>query len=85
MGLGGRYDTTNVIDPEVSVITSIGVDHEKLLGSTREEIAKDKAGIIKQAKPVVIGPYADLAPIIEEAALKKSALFKVEKTPNNDF
>jgi folylpolyglutamate synthase/dihydropteroate synthase len=56
-----------------------------LLGSTREEIAKDKAGIIKAGRPVVIGPYADLSPIIEEAKLKNSPLFKVDKTEGNDF
>lgn len=77
VGLGGRYDTTNVIIPEVSVITSIGIDHEKLLGTTREQIASDKAGIIKQGIPAVIGPYADLPPIIKEAELKGSQLIKV--------
>jgi len=46
-GLGGRLDATNVINPEVSVITSIGLDHQKFLGETVEEIAREKAGIIK--------------------------------------
>jgi dihydrofolate synthase/folylpolyglutamate synthase len=65
VGLGGRYDTTNVLLPEVSIITSIGIDHEKLLGTTREQIAKDKAGIIKERVPVVVGPHAFMTPIIE--------------------
>lgn len=63
VGLGGRYDTTNVIMPNLSIITSIGIDHEKLLGTTREQISKDKAGIIKDKIPVVIGPHANLNPI----------------------
>ena len=64
VGLGGRFDTTNIIKPEISVITSISLDHEKLLGYSRTEIARDKAGIIKENTPVVIGPRANLAPII---------------------
>lgn len=54
-GLGGRLDSTNVITPELSVITNIGFDHVDLLGSTLESIAKEKAGIIKPRIPVVIG------------------------------
>lgn len=55
VGLGGRLDATNVIVPEVSVIASIGLDHLELLGDTLEEIAAEKAGIIKPGRPVVIG------------------------------
>lgn len=54
-GLGGRLDATNVITPEISVITSISLEHTNLLGSTLEEIAGEKAGIIKKDVPVVIG------------------------------
>ena len=54
-GLGGRLDSTNVIVPEVSVITNIGYDHMNLLGDTIEKIASEKAGIIKSKTPVVIG------------------------------
>lgn len=56
-GLGGRLDSTNVINPEVSVITNIGIDHTNFLGTTLKEIAGEKAGIIKQNRPVVIGDY----------------------------
>lgn len=56
-GLGGRLDSTNVITPLVSVITNIGLDHMNLLGDTLEEIALQKAGIIKSGVPVVIGEY----------------------------
>ena len=55
VGLGGRLDSTNVITPEVSVITNISFDHMSLLGDTLEKIAAEKAGIIKPGIPVVIG------------------------------
>jgi len=54
-GLGGRLDSTNVINPELSVITNIGLDHTQFLGDTLEKIAAEKAGIIKPNTPVVIG------------------------------
>jgi len=56
-GLGGRLDSTNVINPLVSVITNIGYDHMNLLGNTLEQIASEKAGIIKKDTPVVIGEW----------------------------
>jgi len=55
VGMGGRLDSTNIIDPEISVITNIGLDHTKFLGNSLREIALEKAGIIKKAKTVVIG------------------------------
>ncbi|WP_115901945.1 bifunctional folylpolyglutamate synthase/dihydrofolate synthase [Tenacibaculum gallaicum] len=55
VGLGGRLDSTNIITPEVSVITNIGLDHTQFLGETLSEIAFEKAGIIKNNVPVVIG------------------------------
>ena len=55
VGLGGRLDSTNIITPEVSVITNIGIDHTQFLGNTLEAIAFEKGGIIKQNVPVVIG------------------------------
>ncbi len=55
VGLGGRLDSTNVITPVISVITNIGLDHTRFLGTTISEIAKEKAGIIKEKVPVVIG------------------------------
>jgi dihydrofolate synthase / folylpolyglutamate synthase len=62
VGMGGRLDATNVVMPEVSVITSISLDHCEMLGDTAEKIATEKAGIIKPGRPVVIGhlpPAAD--------------------------
>ena len=54
-GLGGRLDSTNIINPIISIITNIGLDHTKLLGDSIEEIAKEKAGIIKDNTPIIIG------------------------------
>lgn len=55
VGMGGRLDSTNVILPELSVITNIGLDHTQFLGDTLEKIAVEKAGIIKEGVPVVVG------------------------------
>lgn len=57
-GLGGRLDSTNIINPVLSVITNIGLDHTQILGDTMEKIASEKAGIIKPGVPVVIGESA---------------------------
>jgi len=59
VGLGGRLDSTNIINPEVSVITNIGYDHTQMLGETLAEIAFEKAGIIKDKTPIVIGEKQD--------------------------
>jgi len=55
VGLGGRLDATNVVDPLLSVITPVDLDHQQYLGNTIEEIAVEKAGIIKPGRPVVLG------------------------------
>ena len=55
VGLGGRLDCTNIIDPELSIITNISIDHTDLLGATLPEIAYEKAGVIKAGKPAIIG------------------------------
>ena len=59
VGLGGRLDSTNIIHPEVAVITNIGYDHMQFLGDTLPEIAAEKAGIIKQNIPIIIGEKQD--------------------------
>ncbi len=59
VGLGGRLDCTNIIRPDLSIITNIGLDHTDLLGNTRSDIAREKAGIIKRGVPVVIGETSD--------------------------
>lgn len=74
VGIGGLLDTTNVVAPALSVITSIGMDHQDLLGSTLGEIAEQKAGIIKENVPVVLGPLCpETTAICRQIALDKQA------------
>jgi dihydrofolate synthase/folylpolyglutamate synthase len=74
VGLGGRLDATNIVIPEVCVITSIGFDHTEVLGDTLAKIAAEKAGIIKPGVSVVIAPQpAEVADVIEEVCLKNKA------------
>ena len=69
VGMGGRLDATNVINPEVSVITNIGYDHTEFLGNTFSKIAFEKAGIIKKQVPVIIGEINnETAPIFKKKA-----------------
>ena len=76
-GMGGLLDSTNVITPILSVITNIGYDHQQLLGNTLSEIAIQKAGIIKENVPVVIGETnADTRKVFSETANKKNALIR---------
>jgi dihydrofolate synthase/folylpolyglutamate synthase len=73
-GMGGRLDATNVVNPLVSVITNIGMDHQQYLGNTLEDIASEKAGIIKPNVPIVIGEKQEaIHYIFERFALKKMA------------
>jgi len=76
-GLGGRLDATNVIKSNIHVITSIGFDHQHLLGSSLDEIAKEKAGIIKSNAPTVLGPLAIYQPILEKADKFLSKTYKI--------
>ena len=74
VGLGGRLDATNVLEPLVSVITNIGYDHKEFLGNSLEEIAMEKAGIIKHNKPIVIGEKNEkIRNLFKIEAYKKSA------------
>ncbi len=74
VGLGGRLDATNVVQPEIAVITSIGLDHCEYLGDTVEKIAAEKAGIIKPGRPVVIGRLpAGAERVIRQIALERGS------------
>ena len=74
VGLGGRLDATNVVEPEICIITSISFDHTEVLGNTLAEIATEKAGIIKPDKTVVVSPQVDeVDRVIEKACLDNRA------------
>lgn len=74
VGLGGRLDSTNIITPEVSVITNIGLDHTQFLGDTLEAIAFEKGGIIKPNVPLVIGEtQKETAPVFKDLAQKNNS------------
>ncbi|KUP34518.1 bifunctional folylpolyglutamate synthase/dihydrofolate synthase [Bacillus halotolerans] len=76
-GLGGRYDSTNVVEPLLTVITSIGHDHMNILGNTIEEIAGEKAGIIKEGIPIVTAvTQPEALQVIRHEAERKSAPFQ---------
>lgn len=83
-GLGGRLDSTNIVHPQVSVITNIGYDHQQFLGETLKEIAGEKAGIIKQGRPVVIGETVEeTEPVFKQKAENCQApLFLASETVN---
>ena len=83
VGLGGRLDSTNIITPEVSVITNIGLDHTQFLGETLPEIAFEKAGIIKKNIPVVIGERQKEVEkvFIEIANINNSEIIVASDTP----
>ena len=81
VGLGGRLDSTNIIHPELSVITNIGFDHTAMLGNTLSAIAGEKAGIIKKEVPVVIGEtHPETLPVFIKTAERSNApLFLAEE------
>jgi dihydrofolate synthase/folylpolyglutamate synthase len=76
-GLGGRLDSTNIITPVLSVITNIGWDHMNLLGDTLEKIAGEKAGIIKQHIPVVVGETVEETKPVFEAKCSRLCILRM--------
>jgi dihydrofolate synthase/folylpolyglutamate synthase len=74
VGLGGRLDSTNIITPEVSIITNIGLDHTQFLGDTIPQIASEKAGIIKKEVPCIISEYTKETKPVFDAAAKHTTL-----------
>ena len=75
VGMGGRLDAVNVVDPTVAVVVSIGLDHQEFLGATREAIAREKAGIFRAHVPAVLGSLA-LPGVLEELARTHQAPLK---------
>ena len=91
-GLGGRLDCTNIVTPILSIVTNIGLDHVQQLGNTLELIAAEKAGIIKQGVPVIVGRKGNVEQVFRKKAEEMAApiLFAQEEKPvteaeNNDF
>ena len=89
VGMGGRLDPTNTINPLVSVITNVGLDHQKFLGSTLEEIAGEKAGIIHEQGDVVIGcQQTEVLEVIEMVCRKQHAMLYrtgIETSEDNEM
>lgn len=84
VGMGGRLDSTNIITPEVSVITNIGLDHTQFLGTTLREIAFEKGGIIKPNVPVVIGEtQEETLPVFKELAKNNQSEITFADQQNN--
>lgn len=74
VGIGGQHDKTNVFTPQVSIITTIGMDHEQLIGPTLADIAREKSGIIKHGRPVVLGNVPEkVLPILLAKARDEAA------------
>jgi dihydrofolate synthase/folylpolyglutamate synthase len=79
VGLGGRLDSTNIITPEVSIITNIGLDHTQFLGDTIPQIAGEKAGIIKKEVPCIVSEYTEeTKPVFDAAAIHTSLAYGSE-------
>jgi dihydrofolate synthase/folylpolyglutamate synthase len=75
IGMGGRLDAVNVVDPDVAVVVSIGLDHQEYLGTTLEAIAREKAGIFRQGRPAVLGSR-EMPAVVEEVARSIGAPLK---------
>jgi dihydrofolate synthase/folylpolyglutamate synthase len=75
IGMGGRLDSVNVVDPDVAVVVSIGFDHQEYLGTTLEAIAREKAGIFRPGRPAVLGSR-DMPGVVEETARAIGATLK---------
>ena len=84
-GLGGRLDSTNILNPELTIITNIGFDHTNLLGNTLEKIAAEKAGIIKENTPIIIGrKQKETNTIFQQIAKEKNAHLMYSE-PQQDY
>ncbi len=77
VGLGGRLDAVNIIDPDVALITSISIDHIEWLGGTREAIGREKAGIFRAAIPAITGDPEPPQSLIQSAAERRAVLYRI--------
>lgn len=74
VGIGGQHDKTNVIVPQLSIIATVGLDHERIIGPTLADIAREKSGVIKHDRPVLLGSIpSSVLPIIRQKAEKEGA------------
>ena len=80
VGLGGRLDAVNIIDADASIITTVDIDHADILGEDRETIAKEKTGIIRMGRPVVVGDYDPPSAVLTEAYRLGATLLRVGNT-----
>lgn len=79
VGLGGRYDATNIVDSEVLIITNVSLEHQNILGKNIEDIALEKAGLIKKNIPVITAAKGDSLKIIEMVANKRNlSIYKID-------
>jgi dihydrofolate synthase/folylpolyglutamate synthase len=86
VGMGGRLDSTNVVDPVVSIVTNVSFDHQQFLGDTLEKIAFEKAGIIKPSKPFLLSEDdANYSHVFKKIALEKKAPFYTASLWKNSF
>jgi len=89
IGLGGREDACNLVEPLVSVLTNVGYDHQQILGETLTEIARDKARICRQGRPLLLGParpggeeaYHEYAPVVREVSAQRGARLRPLSAP----
>ena len=79
VGLGGRLDAVNIVDPNVSLITSIGIDHVDWLGATREAIGQEKAGIFRAKTPAIVGDCNPPKSLLQSAIDKDARLYCINK------
>lgn len=79
VGLGGRFDAVNILDADIAIITTISLDHTKILGNTREAIGREKAGIMRAFKPVICGDVAVPRSIYTATKQTKAILYSANK------
>src|SRR5262249_39230400 len=79
VGLGGRLDAVNIVEPDIAIITTVALDHMDWLGDDRESIGREKAGIFRYKKPAICGDFAPPASVLEVARKLKCPLYCMER------